>query len=247
MAVPQNRTDLANWCLRKLGAPVITINVDPTQIDDRIDEALRFYLDYHMDGTTHQYYKYQFQQTDIDNGYIQLPPEIIYVVDIFPITGINTVNNMFDIRYQIMLNDLYTLTNKSLVPYYQAMQAIQLYEILLVGKKPIRYNRNDNKLYIDMSYRDYVSVGDFVIVDCYQPIDLTTSTTIWSDRWLQRYTTALIKEQWADNLSKYQGVQLVGGIQMNAAKLKEDAMSDKMQLEQEMFTNYQAPLDMIIG
>ena len=125
MAIPSSRADFKEYCLRKLGKPVIEINVDDDQVDDRVDEALLYFADYHFDGTEKMFYKYQVQQTDIDNKYITLPDNIIGAVNIFPIgQGLNT-NNLFNIRYQIALNDLYTLTSVSMVPYYMALTHVQ--------------------------------------------------------------------------------------------------------------------------
>lgn len=258
MAVPTTREQFKLYCLRKLGFPTIQINVDDDTVEDRIDEALRLFYDFHYDGTDYTYYKYQFTQDDINNQYIQLPqggvdannnplPAIIGVQDIFPITGINEVNNMFDIRYQIALNDLYTLTNASLIPYYQAMQAIALYEQILVGEKPIRYNRVNNRLYIDMSYQDYVCPGDFVIVKCYSQVNPDTSPFIWSEKWLQDYAAALIKKQWGSVLTKYVGVQLVGGLQFNGQQIYSDAVRECEKLEALLRDTYELPLTFLIG
>jgi hypothetical protein len=247
MSVPQSRDDFKQWCLTKLGSPVLTIDVDEQQIDDRIDEAIRFYWDFHMDGSEKIFYKYIVSQEDIDNNYITLPENIIGVVDLFPITGVNVTNNMFDIRYQIALNDLYTLTNRSLVPYYQAMQAIQLYEILLVGTKPMRYNRNNNILHIDMAWSDYLQVGNYIIVVAYQVIDPDTYVKMWSDRWLQRYSTTLIQEQWGMNLTKFINVPLPGGHQLNGQQILNDSRIEKAKLEQEMFSTYSPVSEIYIG
>jgi len=129
-----SRDAFKEYCLRKLGKPVIEINVDDDQVEDRIDEALKYYWDYHFDGTEKTFYKYQITQQDIDNKYITMPQNIIGAVSIFDIGDYVAVNNIFNIRYQIALNDLYTLTYQSMVPYYMAFQQIQLMEQLLVGK-----------------------------------------------------------------------------------------------------------------
>ena len=138
MAVPQSKADFKEYCLRKLGKPVIEINVDDDQVDDRVDEALRFYWDYHFDGTEKVYYKYQITQVDKNNKYITMPDNIIGVVNIFPVGQALNTNNLFNIRYQIALNDLYTLTSVSMVPYYMALQHVQFLEQFLVGQQPLR-------------------------------------------------------------------------------------------------------------
>ena len=152
MANPVTRAQFKEYCLRRLGKPVIEINVDDDQVEDRIDEALAYYWDYHFDGTEKIYYKHQITSTDISNKYITLPDNIIGAVNVFsPGDALNT-NNLFNIRYQIALNDLYTLTSISLVPYYMAMQHIRVIEEILVGMKPILYNRHRNILHVDMDW-----------------------------------------------------------------------------------------------
>jgi hypothetical protein len=207
---------------------------------------LRYYWDYHFDGTEKIYYKYQVTQTDKDNKYITMPDNIIGVVNIFNVGASLNVNNIFNIRYQIALNDLYTLTSVSLVPYFMAMQHIQLIEELLVGKKPIRYNRHRNRLHIDMDW-DLVSVGEFVIVEAYEVVDPATWSDAWADRWLLQYTTALIKRQWGNNLKKYQGMQMPGGITFNGQKIYDEAIEEINQLEKEIISSYSLPITDMIG
>lgn len=246
MAVPSTRETFKQNCLRRLGAPVIEINVDDDQVDDRIDEALRYYWDYHFDGTEKIYYKYQVTQTDKDNKYITMPENIIGVVNIFNVGASLNVNNIFNIRYQIALNDLYTLTNVSLVPYFMAMQHIQLIEEILVGRKPLRYNRHRNRLHIDMDW-GLVSVGEYIIVEAYEVVNPDTWTDAWADRWLLQYTTALIKRQWGNNLKKYQGMQMPGGITFNGQQIYNEAIEEINQLEKEMISSYSLPITDMIG
>ena len=246
MATITTRSEFKEYCLRKLGKPVIEINVDDDQVEDRIDEALKYYWDYHFDGTEKIFYKHQFTQEDIDNKYITLPQNIIGAVNIFDIGDYIATNNIFNIRYQIALNDLYTLTYQSMVPYYMAFQQLQLLEQLLVGKQPIRYNRNTNKLYVDVNW-DKVTVGYYLVVEAYQIVDPTTYQDVWNDRWLQRYATALIKKQWGTNLTKFIGMQLPGGIQFNGEKIYNDAHDEIEKYEQEMISSYSLPIADMIG
>ena len=239
MAQPASRSDFVEYCLRRLGKGVIEINVTPEQIDDRIDEALVFYADFHFDGTDRMFYKYALQQADIDNKYIQLPENIIGAVNLFPIGGGIGSNNMFNIRYQIALNDLYTLTSVSMVPYYMAMSHLQLLEELLVGKQPFRYNRNNNKFWIDMDW-SLVVPGMFIVIEAYQVVDPDTYTAIWKDRFMIRYATCLIKEQWGSNLTKFTGMQMPGGMQFNGDRILSDAQREKRELEDEMINTWSA-------
>ena len=245
MALPTNRNDFRDYCLRKLGAPVIEINVDPDQVEDRIDEALHYWMDYHFDGADKIYYKYAVTTTDIANRYITMPQNIIGVVNIFPIGQILGSDNMFNIRYQIALNDLYTLTSVSMTPYYMAMEQIQFLEQMLVGQQPLRYNRHQNILYIDMDW-NLLNVGDYLVVEAYQIVDPDLYTRAWGDRWLARYATCLIKLQWGSNLSKYQGMELPGGMKFNGDKIYNDALREREEMEREMIMNYSMPaMDMI--
>ena len=246
MALPNSRATFKDNCLRRLGAPVIEINASDEQIDDRIDEALSYYADYHFDGTEKQYYKHQITNQNKTDGYITLPDNIIGVVNLFPIgEGLNT-NNLFNIRYQIALNDLYTLTNVSLVPYYMAMQHISTLEEILVGQQPIRYNRHRNRLHIDVDWNK-VNVDEYVIVEAYQVVDPDTFTEVWKDRWLLQYCTALIKRQWGTNLKKFTGMMMPGGIQFNGQQIYDEAIEEIRLLEQDMITSYSLPISDLVG
>jgi hypothetical protein len=245
MAVPSSRTTFKEYCLRALGKPVIEINVDDDQVDDRIDEALRYYWDYHFDGSEKTYYKHIVTDADKANKYITVPQNIIGVINLFDIgAGLNT-NNLFNIRYQIALNDLYTLTSVSMVPYYMAMQHIQMLEYLLVGKQPLRYNRHINKVHIDMDWGK-VDVGQYIIIEAYEVVDPDVYTDAWGDRWLARYCTQLIKKQWGTNLKKFEGMTLPGGLKFNGQQIYDEAEDELTRLEKEMISSYSLPnIDMI--
>jgi hypothetical protein len=246
MALPTNRKDFKNYCLRKLGAPVIEINVDDDQVEDRIDEALRYFWDYHFDGADKIYFKYQVQPQDITNRYVTMPENIIGVVNLFEIGQALNTNNLFNIRYQIALNDLYTLTSVSMVPYYMAMQHVQFLEQMLVGKQPLRYNRHMNRCYIDMDW-SIINPGDYLIIEAYQIIDPDQFPRCWGDRWLARYAECLIKEQWGQNLKKFEGMQLPGGLKFNGQKIYDEAVTEKASLEKEMIYTYSLPVTDFIG
>lgn len=247
MANPTNRSEFKEYCLRALGKPVIEINVDDDQVDDRIDEALKYYWDYHFDGTEKIYYKHEVTANNKVDKYITIPENIIGVVHLFPI-GDPSIrsDDLFNIRYQIALNDLYTLTSVSLIPYYMAMQHLAVIQELLVGKQPIRYNRNRNILHIDMDWNN-VNPGEFLLVEAYQVVDPDTYTDVWKDRWLLRYATCLIKQQWGNNLIKFSGMQLPGGVQFNGEKILNDAVEERAKLEDEMINSYSLPVMDMIG
>lgn len=247
MAVPATRAEFKEYCLRKLGKPVIEINVDDDQVDDRLDEALKYYWDYHFDGSEKIYYKHEITANNISDKYIELPENINGVVKIFDI-GAATLsgNDIFNIRYQIALNDLYTLTSVSMVPYFMAMEHLHLLEELLVGKKPIRYSRHRDILHVDMDWTT-LNEGDYLIVEAYQIVDPDVYSDVWSDRWLQNYTTALVKRQWGSNLTKFEGMQLPGGVQFNGQKIYDDATEELRRMEEEMIISYSLPVTDMIG
>jgi hypothetical protein len=247
MAVPTSRSEFKEYCLRKLGKPVIEINVDDDQVEDRIDESLRYYWDYHFDGSDKVYYKQAITNTDKINKYITLPENIIGAVRVFPI-GDPSIrsDDMFNVRYQIALNDLYTLTAYSMVPYYMAMQHLALISEFLVGQQPIRYSRHKNRLYVDTKWDNY-NVGDFLLIEAYEIVDPTTFTDVWGDRWLQNYCTEKIKYQWGSNLTKFSGMQLPGGVQFNGDKIFSDAQQALLKMEEEMILNYSLPVADLIG
>ena len=247
MAVPTSRATFKEYCLRKLGKPVIEINVDDDQVDDRIDECIRYYWDYHFDGTEKTYYKQAVTDQIKSDKYITLPENIIGAIRVFQIGDPSIrASDMFNIRYQIALNDLYQLTTVSLLPYYMAMQHLGTITELLVGQQPIRYNRHTNKMHIDMDWTK-IDVGQFLLVEAYEVIDPDTYTNAWGDRWLQEYTTQKIKYQWGSNLTKFSGMVLPGGVQFNGEKILDDAEKAIEKLETEMISSYSLPVADMIG
>ena len=246
MAQPTTRAQFKEYCLRKLGKPVIEINVDADQIEDRIDEALSYYWDYHFDGTEKVYARRQMTQEDIDNGYIAVPDNVIGVVNIFPISGNLSGSGMFSAEYQFVLNNLHDFVNYDMVNYYMTFQNLAFMQELLTGRQPIRYNRHVNKLYIDMN-KDKIGVGSYIIYECYQVVDPNVYQDVWKDRWLQNYATAKIQESWGRNLTKFTGMSLPGGIQFNGEKILDDAREDIRKMEDDMISSYSLPVTDMIG
>jgi len=247
MARPASREQYKQYCLRNLGSPVNDINVDDEQLEDRIDEALQFYRDYHFDGTQHTYLKHQVTADDITNQYIPITENIQGIVKIFPIDDSSSTNNIFNLRYQIHLNDLYNFTSATYAPYVDAMRNIELMQELFVGQKPIDFNRHTDRLYIRMDWEADVKAGDYLIIECYQVLDPDTYSDVWNDRWLLRYGTALFKRQWGDNLSKFAGIQLPGGITLDGPRIRQEAMDEINKLEDEMIVSYSLPVHDMIG
>lgn len=247
MAQPTTREQFKEWCLRKLGKPVIEINVDQDQIDDRVDEALSYYWDYHFDGTEKTYLKHQVTEEDKANKYITVPENIIGVISIFDLsTNIATSSGMFNVQYQFVLNNIYDLTNYNTVHYYMSMENLQFMEKMLVGSQPIRYNRHMNKLHIDANWNT-IAIGSYIIAECYSILDPDTYVDIWKDRWLQNYATAKIQEAWGRNLTKFVGMTLPGNVQFNGEKILDDAVVEIRRLEDEMLSSYSLPITDLLG
>ena len=271
MATPNTKASLKEHCLRTLGKPVIDINVDDDQVDDRIDDALQYFAQYHYDGIERVYLKHKITQAEIDRaatntsetatdkvdntitaawldgkGFIPVPESVLSVVRIFDFTDKNTVN-MFDVRYQLRLNDLYDFSSESIIHYEMTMQHLDFLDHILVGEKPIRFNQHQNRLYIDMDWNQDVNVDDFIIIECYRKLDPNSYTDVYNDIYLKRYATALIKRQWGANLSKFEGVQMLGGVTLNGAKLFEEAQADIEKLEEQIQLAYELPPNYMIG
>ena len=256
MASPNTKAALKEHCLRSLGKPVIDINVDDDQVDDRIDDALQYFAQYHYDGVERMYLKYQITSDDItraranvttsatdtaDNtvtasfsegkNYIPMPSSVISVVSIFPFSNAQT-NSMFDIRYQLRLNDLYDFSSTSIIHYEMTMKQLDMLEHILVGEVPIRFNQHQNRLYLDMDFDEAITAGEFLIIECYRKLDPDSYTDIYNDMYLKRYATALIKRQWGSNLSKFDGVTMLGGVTMNGEQIYSQATEEIEKLEQ---------------
>ena len=236
MAKPTTREEFKDYCLRKLGAPVIDINVSDDQIDDRIDEAISFWRDYHYDGSELTHFKYELTEEDIENGYIIVPEESLGVVRIFDFGGIMSGVNggMFSAQYQFALNNITTLNSGGISDYYIQRTNMSLIEEILVGKPIIRFNRHSGKLHLD-SGKSKLFVGQFIVIEGYSTVD---SPDVWSDRWLQNYATCLIKENWGGNLTKFVNMQMVGGMQFNGEKILDDAKEERRKLEEEVIVGF---------
>ena len=247
MAQPTTRQQFAEWCLRKLGKPVIEINVDDDQAQDRIDEALSYYWDYHFDGSERTFFKHQITADDKTNQYITVPENVIGVINLFPVgSNITASTGMFNVQYQFVLNNIHDMVNYNLTNYFMSMQNLQFMEELLVGMQPIRYTRHVNRLFIDTDW-DRLVEGEYVVAECYKVIDPNTYSDVFKDRWLQNYATAKIKYQWGSNLTKFNGMTLPGNIQFNGEQILNDARDEITRLEEEMISSYSLPVIDMIG
>ena len=280
MAKPSSRAEFKEYCLRKLGAPVLEINLATEQCEDIIDDALQIFYERHFDGVMQTFMKYKVTQDDIDRGrgpgqagvtgittqtassvidgatktfsfeensnYLEIPPSIIGVNKLFRFNGTNTVtNNMFSIKYQLFLNDIYYWGSTELLSYAMTRTYMEDLDFLLTTHKQIRFNQRQDRLYIDIDWGD-VTKGDWFIIDCYRTVDATDYTRVWNDSFLKLYTTALMKKQWGQNLLKFQGVILPGGVELNGRQIFDDAERELDIIRERMSSTYELPpLDMI--
>ena len=268
MAVPSTKATLKEYCLRALGKPVIDINVDDDQVDDRIDEAVQYFAQYHVDGVERMYLKYKVTAADItrmttnasesvtDNSvtttyeradnFLVVPSAVISVVNVFPLSDRANLN-MFDVRYQLRLNDLYDFSSTSIVHYEMTMRHLDFLDHILVGEKPMRFNHLSNRLFIDMDWGTDITAGEYLIIEVFRKLDPDTYTDIYDDIYLKRYATTLIKKQWGQNLSKFSGTAMLGGVTLNGPELFSTAIQEQRQLEDEIRLNYEEPPHMQQG
>ena len=341
MAIPNSKTTLKSWCKRRLGYPVVDVNVDDDQIDDRIDEALQYFYTFQYNGMQRVYLKHKVTQADVDrsevdetftasdgnqitttlasNGSVTDPSITVTDATDFPETGtitiaadgtnaaetltvtakngnvltvspvlqiahlsgatvtsVNTITwartqaylpmpsavqsvlrvlpfsdrgnlNMFDVRYQLRLNDLYDFSSESVIHYQMTMMHLDFLDMILIGEKPIQFNVHQNRLYINMDWGSDIEVGEYIIIECYRKLDPTVWTDIYDDLWLKKYSTALIKRQWGQNLSKFSGVTMLGGVTMNGEQMWTQAQEEINLLEEQSKTTWEEPLLFEIG
>jgi hypothetical protein len=313
MANPTSRSELQEYCLRRLGKGVIDINVSTDQIDDRTDEAIQFFQEYHFDGVEKTYLKHKVTATtitvsdssqftigekitggtssavayiydaptsttlrlykevgdltteaitgaassatdtitaiivgDIKNGYVPVTDAITGVERVFPFTN-NTQIDMFDVRYQLRLNELFDLASTSVLYYNMIQQHLSLIDELLVGEKPIRFNRHSDRIFVDMDWNNDIKADEYLVFEAYRILDPATYADVYNDMFLKKYLTALIKLQWGNNLSKFAGVQMPGGVTLDGVRIMQEAMEEITKIEEEMSLRYELPVDMMVG
>jgi len=340
MAIPNSKATLKSWCKRKLGHPVIEINVDDDQVDDRIDEALQYFYTFQYNGMQRVYLKHKITQADVDRAnvnetetatdgnqltsttsgaltaggtsvtladasqfpasgtitiaadgtnpaetvaytaksgnvlttaalsnnhdsgstvtsvhqvtwstgqaYIPMPDSVQSVLRVLPFSDRGNLN-MFDIRYQLRLNDLYDFSSQSVIYYQMTMMHLDFLDSILIGEKPIQFNIHQNRLYINMDWGDDISVGEYIIIECYRKLDPSTWTDVYDDLWLKKYATALIKRQWGENLMKFNGITMLGGVTMNGDTIYNEAKDEIIRLEEESKLTWEEPLLFDIG
>lgn len=277
MAQPSSRQELIEYCLRKLGAPVLEINVAQEQIEDLVDDAIQFFQERHFDGVIQNYLKYQITQEDIDRGrgkvgitttsvnntidgittqydykensnYLPIPSNVIGVNKIYQFEGTNSISSsMFSIKYQLFLNDVYYWGSLELLTYSMVKRYLEDIDWLLNTQKQIRFNKRQDRLYMDIDWSS-LTPGQWLIIDCYQVMNPTDFTQVWNDSFLKPYLTALIKRQWGYNISnKFRGLKLPGGVELDGRTLVEDAQREIDTLMDKMSSTYELPPLDMIG
>lgn len=251
----KSRQDLSDYCLRKLGDGVISTNVTDEQIDDRIDDALQMFTQYHFDATESVYWKHMITQEDLDrkdeNGqpYLLVNENIIGIIRVFQLTTLTTGSYLFDVKYQLFLNNLFDFSNVTLQYYSTIRQHLRNIELMFNGEPPIRYNRHKNRLYLDTTWEtSFFSPGNFIIIEAYSTINPEEFNDVYNDMWLKAYATALIKKQWGSNLIKYQASSVLpSGITVNGPAIYQAADVEIEKLEMELQTKYTLPSQFFIG
>jgi len=280
MAKPASRQQLIDYCLRRLGAPVLEINVDDDQIDDLVDDALQYFNERHFDGVERMYLKYKITDQDLSRGqadptvgvgivtttgaanisgigtttfsfyensnFIQVPDSVIGIEKVFKFDTSTISAGMFSIKYQLFLNDLYYFNSVELLQYAMVKTYLEDIDFLLTPDKQIRYNKRQNRLYLDIDWTAKAK-DNYIIIDCYRILDPNEFTKVYTDSFLKRYLTALIKRQWGQNLIKFRGVKLPGGIELNGREIYEDAEKELADIMQRMSMDYELPPYDFIG
>lgn len=242
-----SRQGLIDYCRRSLGEPVVEINIDDQQVEDRIDEAIEYFRLYHYDGVEKIYLKHQVTQEDIDLQSIPIPDLVYGVTRVFNVAaGTSTSKSIFDLQYQLRLNDLYDLTSTSVIYYTMVMSHLALLDQTLNGHPLYRFNRLNGRLYIDKSWGSIVAPDTFILIECYRALDPEAATKMYNEMWLKHYATALIKKQWATNIKKFQGMQLPGGVTLDGNALYQEAVQEIKDLEDEI-QRKAAPLEFMMG
>lgn len=241
-----SREELKQYALRELGAPVIRINVADVQLEDRLDEAFEKFREYHTDGTEKIYLKHLITADDVTNKWIPVSDLVYGITRIIPLSSGTSLNNIFDIQYQMRLNDLFNLTSTSMIYYTTAMSHLALLDHVLNGHSLIRFNRFKNKLELDVKWGQTLVEGMYIILETYRALDPEEYVRIYSNPWLKKYVTALFKRQWGANTSKFSGLQLPGGVTIDGKTLYQDAINEIRELEKEL-DDMAPPLEWFVG
>lgn len=317
-----SREGLKQYALRALGAPVLEVNVDDDQLEDRLDEAIEYWRLYHYDGSEKIYLKQIIRASEMtltasvtanfslseivvgatsgakatvtketsrvssgtlllvknvtgtfvagetitgqtgnltatlgttpitlrefDKRYCEISDLVYGITRVLPFSDASSSKNIFDLQYQLRLNDLYDLTSTSIIYYKTVMSHLALLDLELNGHPLYRFNRMQGRLFLDINWESDVALGDFIVVECYRALDPAEYARVWNESWLKHYVTALFKRQWGVNLKKFGGLTLPGGVTLDGQSLFDEAKGEIDELEQELM-NKSAPLDFFMG
>lgn len=263
---PATRAEFKAWCLRRLGYPAVDVNVCDEQLEDLIDEAVSHFQEFHYEGSYRSLIKIEVTENMKtaatsssaitgtswleSNPYVELPPAVIGVDNVFTqVSQSSSIpGNIFNIKYQLFLNDIYAFTNNQILHYYMVQNYLETLDWVTNSRlyKRLRYTSSTNKLYVDIDWSE-LGVGEYIVVDCIMGADPVLYPKIWNEHWLKDYATALFKEQWGQNLSKYDGIQMLGGVTLNGRKILEEAREDLKSLKEELRLTFELPPMDLIG
>ena len=284
MAQPSSRQGLIDYALRKLGAPVLEINIDDDQIDDLVDDAIQIFNERHFDGVEEMFLKHEFTQDELDRGkatsqtdsdntagivtttgtstaisgygtttsnfvensnFIQIPDSVIGIEKIFKFDSSSISGGMFSIKYQLFLNDLYYFNSVELLQYAMTKSYLEDIDFLLTTEKQIRFNQRQDRLYLDIDWGAQ-SKDTFIIIDCLRALDPDEFTQVYNDPFVKKYLVALMKKQWGQNLIKFRGTKLPGGIELNGREIYDEGVRELDAIKSVMANEYELPpLDFI--
>lgn len=251
MARPTDRESFKQYCLRKLGHPVIRINVDAEQIEDSIDDALDLFFEYHFDGQVEQYLVHQLTQEQIDSGIITLDDSVYAVNEVRVIqSSTSGISNPNDMQMQAFFSDIVSkLAGQSIAngvsSYYLTMARFselnRAFKVFTVSQ----FNLARNQVHIFSSLN--AKAGDVIVMHCGLRTNPTEFPKVWNNKWMKDYTTQLIRLQWYTNLSKYSNVQMIGGVTIDAQGQITDANEKITQLQEKLRSDYEMPPFFFMG
>jgi hypothetical protein len=240
------RLELKEYCLRKLGKPVININVDDTQVEDRVDEALETFQEKHYDATERDWVYYELTQTDLDNGWVAIPDDILVVIGLLPFSEIAAQADLFSYQYQLALKELSPWRPLNQLDYYMKVTNYESINDMTSVTPTFDFSKHAGKLKIFEDLKK-LGVGYKLAVHVQRIIDPAQVPKIYNDKWLKEFTTALVKRQWGENLKKMSGITLLGGVELNGQQIFDEAMDEIAKLEENLEETYMLPNDFIVG
>ena len=248
MASVISRQGLIGYCLRRLGQPVVEINIDEDQLEERVDDALEYFQEYHFDGVEKVFTKHTITQGNIDNEYVNTDNSIISVVRVLPIPSFDSFSGgFFNEEYQLRLNDLNNFSGSSLIQWSMSLRNFAEIEQLFQIAPQMMWSRKQDRVYLECDWAEKFNVGDVLVIEAYKILDPNTWPQVWNDMFLKQYATDLIKRQWGENLKKFTGVVLPGGITLDGKTIYDEAVEEIRQIEEQVSLKYELPADGYVG